>query len=178
MEMKTLPDFIGKSLRILSIGLNPSPPSVRAGYYFAGRGNRFWPALNRAGLAGRELQPGPEACRYLLDVHRLGHTDIVKRPTRGAGELRAADFHAWVPRLVGLIDACQPVVLWFHGKVAYRHYLRAMDTGACHIDWGWQPQRWQSARVFLSPNPSGANAGFSLDDLIACYRELLNVYVE
>lgn len=174
--MKTLPDFLGKNLRILSVGLNPSPPSVRAGYYFAGRGNRFWPALNRSGLAGRALDPGPAACRYLLEVRRIGHTDVVKRPSRGAGDLRAADYRAWVPRLVELIDNHQPAMLWFHGKVAYRHYLRSRGQAGSNLDWGWQPQLQQSARVYLSPNPSAANAVFSLDDLVMGYRELLLGY--
>lgn len=170
--MKTLPDFVGKNMCILSVGLNPSPPSVLAGYYFAGRGNRFWPALNRSGLAGRLLEPGPDACRYLLEVRQLGHTDVVKRPTPGARDLRAADYRDWLPRLVRLIDTWQPAVLWFHGKVAYRHYLRSFGNAGRISDWGWQPQRLQSARVYLSPNPSAANAVFSLENLVESYREL------
>lgn len=170
--MKTLPDFVGKNMRILSVGLNPSPPSVRAGYYFAGRGNRFWPALNCSGLAGRVLEPGHAACRYLLEVRQLGHTDVVKRPTRGAGDLRAADFHAWLPALMQLIDTWRPAVLWFHGKVAYRHYLRMLVDAGRPPDWGWQPAGLHAARVYLSPNPSAANAVFSLDDLVESYREL------
>jgi double-stranded uracil-DNA glycosylase len=171
--MKTLPDFLDKHLCILSVGLNPSPASVRAGYYFAGRGNRFWPALNRSGMAGRVLDPGPAACRHLLEVCRIGHTDVVKRPSCGAGDLRAADYRRWIPRLIELIDIHQPAVLWFHGKIAYRHYLRWRGETVNDLGWGWQPQPQQSAQVYLSPNPSAANAVFRLEDLVAAYRELM-----
>jgi hypothetical protein len=33
--LKTLPDYLERGLEIISIGLNPSLPSVREGFYFA-----------------------------------------------------------------------------------------------------------------------------------------------
>ena len=48
--MKTLPDYLRPGLDIVSIGINPSLPSVREGYYFANPRNRFWRALNASGL--------------------------------------------------------------------------------------------------------------------------------
>lgn len=174
--MKTLPDLIGNHLRILSVGLNPSPASVAAGYYFAGRNNRFWRALNASGLPGRVLEPGIEACRYLLDQCGIGFTDVVKRPSRGAGDLRAADYREWVPHLEQRIRQASPGILWFHGKVAYGYYLRVRQQTAVNLDWGLQAESQQGARVFLSPNPSAANAGFSLADLTAYYGELCALY--
>ena len=56
--MKTLPDYIRGDLRILSIGLNPSLPSVREGFYFANPRNRFWRALQCSGLLSDELETG------------------------------------------------------------------------------------------------------------------------
>lgn len=170
--METLPDFIDDGLIVLSIGINPSLPAVRAGYYFAGPGNRFWPALNASGLAGRELTPGPAACRWLQEQKRIGFTDVVKRPSRGAAALRAADFHAWVPHLSARIDRYRPALLWFHGKVAYSQYLRCRGQDAAAIDWGLQPQLQQGCRVYLSPNPSAANAVFRLADLVDDYQKL------
>lgn len=170
--MKTLPDFLDNHLIILSVGLNPSPASVAAGYYFAGRNNRFWPALNASGLAGRDLEPGPAACRYLFRQRRIGFTDVVKRPSRGAADLRAADYRTWVPHLERRIETCRPAILWYHGKVAFGHYLRQRGQPPGALDWGWQPARQQGARVFLSPNPSAANAGFSLQVLTDYYRQL------
>lgn len=178
MTIKTLPDFLGNDLIVLSIGLNPSPASVAAGYYFAGRNNRFWPALNASGLPGRVLRPGADACRYLSETCAIGFTDVVKRPSRGAADLRVADFRHWVPHLEARINQAAPRLLWFHGKIAYRYYLRCRQQPAVDLDWGLQADTQQGARVFLSPNPSGANAGFSLGDLTDYYRQLKALYRE
>lgn len=175
--MKTLPDYLGNNLRILSIGLNPSLASVKAGYYFAGRNNRFWRALNGSNLPGRELTPGAGACRYLCEVRKIGFTDVVKRPSRGAGDLRAADYREWIPHLEARIDRTRPDILWFHGKVAYGYYLRCRGQSADNLDWGLQPAKQQECRVYLSPNPSAANAVFRLEDLIDYYQKLYELYV-
>lgn len=176
--MTTLPDYLRAGLLVLSIGLNPSPASVAAGYYFAGRNNRFWPALNASGLTGRELTPARQACEYLCRERRIGFTDVVKRPSRGAGDLRAADFRAWVPQFESSIDRYQPVLLWFHGKIAYSYYLHCRSQPASGLNWGLQPHLQQGARVFLSPNPSAANAVFSLAVLTDYYRTLYRLYCE
>ncbi len=161
---------------MLSIGLNPSLASVRAGYYFAGHNNRFWPALNYSGLVDCELTPGTVACRYLFHKRRIGFTDVVKKPSRGAGDLRIADFRQWIPHLISRIARYQPAILWFHGKVAYSHYLRCRGYKLQAIDWGLQPGLQQDCQVYLSPNPSAANAVFRLPDLIADYQQLRQLY--
>lgn len=176
--MKTLPDYIGNNLNLLSIGLNPSLASVAAGYYFAGRNNRFWPALNASGLPGVDLKPGPEACQYLYEKRGIGFTDVVKRPSRGASDLRAADYREWVPHLEQRISEFAPAMLWFHGKVAFSYYLRCRQQSDRNLEWGLQPVTQQGAKVYLSPNPSAANAVFSLEDLTSYYRELYELYCE
>jgi TDG/mug DNA glycosylase family protein len=88
--MKTLPDYLRPGLRIVSIGLNPSLPSVEAGFYFANPRNRFWRALNRSGLAAGPVTPSVKAMEILFERDDIGFTDVVKRPTRGGAELRAA----------------------------------------------------------------------------------------
>ena len=54
----TLPDLLREGLVLVSVGLNPSPPSVAAGYYFANPRNRFWRALAASRLVPFELTPG------------------------------------------------------------------------------------------------------------------------
>lgn len=176
-DTDTLPDWIGPDLRMVSVGLNPSLHSVRAGFPFANPQNRFWRALNASGLFDEDLEPGPVAMRRLFEHHRIGFTDVVKRPTPGAAQLRTADFRAWAPVLTDKLLACAPRTVWFHGKVAYRAWLKhgvlKSATGdAVEVDWGLQPLRIGGARVFVTPNPSPANAGYSLGDLIAWYRRL------
>lgn len=171
-DFKTLDDYIRAYLDILSIGLNPSPPSVAAGVYFAGKRNRFWHALNGAGLIDEVLAPSQHSMQRLLDQFNIGFTDTVKRPTSGAGDLRRADFLRDAPVLVAKIHRYQPLVAWFHGKVAYRQFLSVISTAADAIDWGLQPKKIGNSAIFVSPNPSPANAVYSLQDLITFYKDL------
>ena len=88
----TLDDFISENLFCLSIGLNPSIPSVKAGYYFANPRNRFWSALNAANLFPEVFDRSIESQQRLHTQYRIGFTDVVKRPSRMGHELNAADF--------------------------------------------------------------------------------------
>ena len=171
--MKTLPDYLRPGLRIVSIGLNPSLPSVEAGFYFANPRNRFWRALNRSGLPAQPLTPSVSAMDTLFERDGIGFTDVVKRPTRGGAELRAADYRRDVPELAAKLERFQPDIAWFHGKQAYGLFLR-YGSGRTQVEvvWGKQKSRIGSSRVFVTPNPSPANAAFSLDDLIEWYRKL------
>ena len=90
--MQTLPDYLRHDLSNISIGLNPSPISVQAGYYYANPRNRFWKALNGSRLLNAALEPGEASMLTLFNDYKIGFTDLVKRPTRMGNELRAADF--------------------------------------------------------------------------------------
>lgn len=173
--MKTLADFVAPGLRVLSVGLNPSIPSVEAGFPFANPRNRFWRALNASALLSAPVEPGIDAMHQLLQRERMGFTDVVKRPTRGAGDLRAVDYREGAPRLRTLIESIKPHWVWFHGKLAWQYYLRYADTDG--VDDGWGRQRWRidNSPVFVTPNPSPANAAFSLDDLIESYNVFAGV---
>lgn len=173
--MKTLPDFVAPGLRILSVGLNPSLPSVEAGFPFANPRNRFWKALNASTLLSAPVEPGVDAMRQLLTDERIGFTDVVKRPTRGAGDLRAADYRQGVPQLQELVELLEPRWTWFHGKLAWQHFLRHSDIEGEDEGWGGQSFDIGGSHVFVTPNPSPANAVFSLDDLITCYNSFARV---
>ena len=123
MKPETLPDYLRPGLDIVSIGLNPSLPSVRAGFYFANPRNRFWRAVNASGLLQAPVQPGVEGMRILFERDGIGFTDVVKRPTAGGSELRAADYRAWAPVLKVKLAFVAPRIVWFQGKQACRHYL-------------------------------------------------------
>lgn len=171
--VKTLADYLRPGLRVLSIGLNPSLPSVRAGVYFANPRNRFWPAFRQSGLTRNLGPPSPDELNRLMVEEGIGFTDVVKRPTRGGAELRKEDFLRDAPLLKEKILECQPAVAWFHGKQAIGHYLRhAEDRSAHNPDWGAQALTIGASRVFVTPNPSSANAAYSLNDLIEWYRLL------
>jgi len=176
--LNTLPDILGPAMRVLSIGLNPSLPSVQAGFYFANPRNRFWKVLNASGLLSEPIEPGPAAMELLLKREGMGFTDLVKRPTRGAADLKASDYREATPRLRRLIEKYQPQCAWFHGKLAYGYFARYGGVEATDIGWGLQPQRIGRSKIFVTPNPSPANATFSVGDLAKAYRQLATCLAE
>jgi TDG/mug DNA glycosylase family protein len=167
--LPTLPDYLEEGLDIVFVGLNPSEPSVKAGHYFANPRNRFWAALNRSGLAGREMTPQRDA---ELLRHGIGFTDVVKRPTRQASGLRAADFRRWAPVLREKLLKYQPRIACFQGVTAYAEYLRHAEGIRSRPELGLQQLEIGQSRLFVVPNPSPANARFSLDDLAGWFLHL------
>lgn len=106
----TLPDYLAPGLDIVFVGLNPGLQSVEAGHYFASPRNRFWTAVNRSGLLTQDLDATRDA--ELMD-QGIGLTDVVKRPTRGASELRAAVFVVPNPSPANAVYSLRDLVGWY-----------------------------------------------------------------
>lgn len=168
----SLPDYLAPDLRVLSVGINPSLRAVREGFYFPNPHNRFWRALNASGLLAAPVTPGVAAMQLILTRDWIGFTDVCKTASSMAHQVPAAQFRAGAARLKGVIERCRPRVLWFHGATAYRAFGRQALGPQATVEPGMQPQRFAGAPIFVSPNPSPANARYSLDDLIVCYRQL------
>ena len=174
----TLPDYLAPGLRLVFVGINPGLYSVQRGRYFARSTSRFWPAFSRSRLSapirqalGREAL-GPEDDSALL-AFGIGFTDVVKRPSRNAAEVRPADFAEWAPRLLGLLETYRPELACFHGVTAYRAFARyALGLSENGWELGPQARRIGATRLFVVPNPSPANAHFRLEDQIAWYDRL------
>ncbi len=175
--METLPDYLRADLKIVSVGLNPSIPSIEAGFYFANPRNRFWKALNASRLVSQKLEPGAAAMQLLLDKYHIGFTDLVKRPSRMGKDLRVSDYRDGAPQLKEKLLRYQPRIAWFHGIGTWKQYLKYTEGLKRDIAPGVQKHSIGATRVFVSPNPSPANAGYSLADLIASYNELVSYQV-
>jgi len=174
-NLPELPDRLAAGLELVSVGLNPSIPSARSGVPFANPRNRFWRALVASGLAPEWAGPSREAVARLLAERRLGFTDVARRPTPGAAGLRAGDFRAGAPALEEKLVRFRPRVAWFHGKLAWRAFLkhaRGRPERDVACEWGLQPERIGPVLVWVTPNPSPANAAYSLADLVAAYAAL------
>jgi len=170
--MNTLPDLISDNTHLLSIGLNPSLPSVAAGFYFANPRNRFWDALNASGVFPEPLKPGLASCQHLVDTFQIGFTDLVKRPTAGCKDLNAADYREGSQRLDGLIDRVGAKAVWFHGKLTCQKYVQYSANKNRSVVWGKQPWLLNNNPVFITPNPSPANAAYSLKYISESYRAM------
>ena len=174
-EFETLPDYLKPGLDIVLVGLNPSDYSVREGHYFANPRNRFWAAFNRSGLVGEQMSPESDA--RLVD-YGIGLTDVVKRPTPQGSGLKAADYRQWAPVLKEKLLEYTPKIVCFQGVMGYGQYLRYAEGSKQGPQVGRQDMTIGRSRVFVVPNPSPANAQYSLDDLVYWFRELMSLRTE
>lgn len=173
----TLPDLLRGGLDVVFVGINPSTYSVQRGHYFARPSNRFWPSLSqstlskaaREGLSVATLRP--EHDRALLDFG-IGFTDLVKRATPKASDLAQSEFLDGVKHLLAKLKRYKPRIACFHGVTGYRHVDRALTGANTEVKLGLQDLRMGPTRVFVAPNPSGANAHFTRGDQIRWYDEL------
>ncbi|HEU0020460.1 MAG TPA: mismatch-specific DNA-glycosylase [Dehalococcoidia bacterium] len=168
-EFTTLPDYLAPGLDLVLVGINPSAYSVRVGHYFANPRNRFWEALNRSGIVGRALAPEEDST---LLQYGIGLTDVVKRPTPQTSSLKAADYRQWCPVLRQKLLEYQPVIACFHGLTGYKAFLKYGEESNETPALGRQARTIGKTRLFVIPNPSPANAQYSMDDLVHWYRQL------
>ena len=173
--METLPDYLKPGLDIIFVGMNPSAYSVREGHYFANPRNRFWAALNRSGLVSAELSPQLD---HELPSYGIGLTDVVKRPTAQGSELTGEDYRKWAPVLKQKIEFYAPLIVCFQGTTAYRQYLKHGEGSREAPGLGLQRRTIGASKVYVVPNPSPANARFSIDDLAGWYRKLKALWDE
>jgi TDG/mug DNA glycosylase family protein len=167
--VETLPDYLKPGLDIVLVGINPSQISVKHGRYFANPRNRFWPAFNRSGLVPIPLSSHQD---HTLPGYGIGFTDVVKRPSSKASSLTPQDFRDWAPVLKQKLLQYQPMIVCFHGLMAYNAYLQYAESSKARPGLGLQPVPIGRSTVFVVPNPSPANAQFSLDTLVDWYQQL------
>ena len=161
---RAIGDVIAPDLDVLFCGINPGLWSAATGHHFARPGNRFWPALHRAGFTPRLLRPD-EQTGLLPDG--LGITNLVDRGTARADELTPDELRAGGVALAAKLRRYRPARLAVLGVGAYRTaYGRRTATV------GPQPEPVAGTPVWVLPNPSGLNAHYTLDRLAAEFAEL------
>jgi double-stranded uracil-DNA glycosylase len=105
----------------------------------------------------------------------IGLTDVVKRPSANASELTDHDFAKWIPVLIKKLNHYAPRMVCFHGLTGYRPFRRvAFPAANLPPVLGEQPELIGSTRLYVVPNPSPANAHFTLVDQITWYNNLAN----
>ncbi len=158
-RLLSLPDSVGPGMRVLFCGLNPSVHAARAGVGYVGPGNRFWPAVEQAGLVTSH-DPW-----HALDHDGVGMTDLAKRTTARASEIERAEFAAGLPRLERLVRWLEPRVVCVVGLSGWR---AAVDRSA-----GPGPAGELGGRpVWLMPSTSGLNTHTTKDELVTHLLEL------
>jgi len=168
-EVPDLLPPLGRPLRLLFVGINPGLWTAATQTHFAHPGNRFYPALLRAGILEQPIDPAAgmtDADRAMLVARGIGITNVVRRATARADELSRSELREGGARLKRLVDEREPVVVAIAGITAYRDAF-----GERRATTGEQPERWGTSRVFVVPNPSGLNAHETVDTLAAAYAD-------
>jgi double-stranded uracil-DNA glycosylase len=161
---KTVADVIAPDLSVLFCGINPGLYTAAIGHHFGRPGNRFWPALHRAGFTDRQLDPSEE--RELLR-HGWGITNVVARATATADEVTAGELTVGGRALVEKVRTFRPRWVAVLGVGAYRTAF-----GRPRAALGRQEETMADASVWVLPNPSGLNAHYRMEDLAEKLREL------
>ena len=141
-----LPDVLGSGLSIVVCGSAAGAASARAGAYYAGPGNRFWPTLYRVGLTPRILAP-TDFCT--VRRYGIGLTDLCK--TEAGSDVSLSGQADDAAALAAKIARYRPAVLAFNGKRAARVFL---DNAT--VDYGEQPRRIGETAIHVLPSTSGA----------------------
>lgn len=153
-RLHSLPDSVGPGMRVLFCGLNPSVHAARAGVGYIGPGNRFWPALERAGLISRARDPW-----HALDRDGIGMTDLVKRTTARAGEIDRSEFADGLPRLERLVRWLEPGAVCIVGLSGWRAAVDRRATAGPAGELGGRP-------VWVMPSTSGLNTHTTQAELV------------
>lgn len=166
----TVPDLLGPDVRLLFVGINPGLWTAAVGAHFARRGNRFYPALYRAGLVDRLIDASagyrPEDLAHLLD-RGIGITNLAPGASARADELSRDQLRAGALRLTALVERLSPKAVAVLGITAYR---TAFERASAKV--GRQDEDLAGVRLWVVPNPSGLNAHDTIDTLAAAYREV------
>jgi TDG/mug DNA glycosylase family protein len=157
---------IALGLQVLFCGINPGLYSGATGHHFARPGNRFWPALHRAGFTARQLHPSEQ--QELLEAG-YGVVNLVNRTTATAAEIAPEEFVAGRKRLAAKVRRYRPKAVAFLGVGAY-----CQAFGVRNAKIGLQAESFEGAKVWVLPNPSGLNANYQLPDLVRLFRALQN----
>ena len=167
-----VPDLLprdGQDLRLLFVGINPGLWTAATQTHFAHPGNRFYPALLRAGILDRAVDPSDgmtEDDREHLRARGIGITNLVRRATARADELTAAELREGGERLLATVRRTRPDVVAVAGITAYRSAFGLRRAVA-----GRQPEPLEGAALWVVPNPSGLNAHATVETLAEAYAE-------
>ena len=162
-----VPDLLGPGCRLLFVGINPGLWTAATQTHFAHPANRFYPALSRAGIVERRIDPAAgmtDDDRAHLVERGIGITNLVRRATARAAELSDAELREGGASLRELVGRVRPRVVAVAGITAYRAAF-----GVRRAVPGRQPEPLAGSELWVVPNPSGLNAHETAASLAEAY---------
>lgn len=167
---KAVPDLLPDPLRLLFVGINPGLWSAATETHFAKRGNRFYPALYRAGITDTLIDAAygyEQGDREQLERRGIGISNICPIATARADELSADQLRRGAESLSELVTSRRPAVVAILGVTAYRTAFAKPKARM-----GRQASPWPESELYVVPNPSGLNAHATVESLAADYRQV------
>lgn len=167
-----VPDLLpvdGSRVRLLFVGINPGLWTAATQTHFAHPGNRFYPALLRAGIVEHAIDPAAgmtDDDRTDLLARGVGITNLVRRATARADELSKEELREGGERLRRTVRRVGPSVVAVAGITAYRGAFGVRTAAA-----GRQGEPFEGAVLWVVPNPSGLNAHETVESLAVAYAE-------
>jgi mismatch-specific thymine-DNA glycosylase len=152
---------------VLLVGINPGIRSAETGHHFAGYSNRFWKLLYESRLVSEPITYADDG---RLPEWGLGITNLVPRATPGIDTLRPDEYVAGARVLRRKVKRWQPEVVALVGVTLYRVLFSKRLSQPVGL--GLQTEELEGARVFVLPNPSGRNANYSYQEMLAAFRGL------
>ncbi|KAM0797852.1 uracil-DNA glycosylase-like protein, partial [Usnea florida] len=152
---------------------NPGIRTATTGHAYSHPSNLFWKLAYSSGCTPRLCKP--EEDQDLPHLYALGHTNIVSRPTKDAGELSKSEMDEGVAILEQKIRKWRPESVAIVGKSIWESIWRVRHGKNCgkgDFKYGWQDdsermgvvetedeERWHGAKVFVATTTSGLAAG-------------------
>jgi TDG/mug DNA glycosylase family protein len=142
----TLEDLLRPGLWAVAVGINPASVSVARGHYYQGRlGRRFLARLRQAGFIDDADDGYEDDAAFAAGI---GFTDIIKRPTTSAKELRASEYAHGRDLLAKNVERYCPELLVFAFKGAAEALFDPFQGN------GFVPGlRLGPSEVFVMPGP-------------------------
>jgi double-stranded uracil-DNA glycosylase len=164
--VETLEDLLRPELRAVCVGINPARASVRVGHYYQGaHGQRFWQRLRSARVLPMERVGWEDDTAFALGV---GFTDVVKRPTASANEIRGEEWEHGRRLLTPKIQGAAPQLVVFTYPEAAKRYFRDRSIRGRGLLRG---RRIGDADVFVMPGPYAP--GREVEDVLTQLASLI-----
>jgi double-stranded uracil-DNA glycosylase len=161
-----LPDIIEPGLRLLICGTAVSTTSAARRHYYSNVRNGFWRLLHESGLVPDALRPQDDR---RLPEYGIGLTDLA--PGIAQNHDRGLNRHFDLAGFIGKVEEFAPTWVGLHGPSgAGRAVARYLSHGQPRL--GEQQWRVASARVFVLPSASSANAQMPYDEKLRWWRQL------
>jgi TDG/mug DNA glycosylase family protein len=154
-----------KNMRVLFIGINPSPGTYDRGVPFSNN-KTFWYLLNRAGLIDEKISDLRDDVKLkqiyntkFNSVYKFGLVNVINRPTPNVSSLVKGEENTGRRKISKIIKKYKPRVVCFVGKIAYEKYSHEKK-----FDFGWQNGIYDS-KSFVMHFPLHGKASVRIRDL-------------